>query len=44
MLTHTQSEAKAYAQLNNKKLHLIWEDRRAADRDERLRLYEVLPE
>lgn len=44
MLTHNQSEAKAYAQLNNKKLHLLWEDRRAADRDERLRLYEVVPE
>jgi 4-amino-4-deoxy-L-arabinose transferase-like glycosyltransferase len=44
MLTHSQSEAKAYAQLNNKKLSLLWEDRRAADRDERLRLYEVIPE
>ncbi len=44
MLTHNQSEAKAYAKLNNKKLHLLWEDRRAADRDERLRLYEVIPE
>jgi 4-amino-4-deoxy-L-arabinose transferase-like glycosyltransferase len=44
MLTHSQSEAKAYAQLNNKKLNLIWEDRRAADRDERLRLYEVTSE
>ena len=44
MLTHSQSEAKAYAQLNNKKLSLIWEDRRAADRDERLRLYEVTSE
>jgi len=44
MLTHSQSEAKAYAQLNNKKLTLLWEDRRAADRDERLRLYEVIPE
>jgi len=43
MLTHSQSEAKAYAQLNNKKLTLLWEDRRAADRDERLRLYEVIP-
>jgi len=43
-LTHSQSEAKAYAQLNNKKLSLIWEDRRAADRDERLRLYEVTSE
>ena len=44
MLTHNQSEAKAYAKLNNKKLTLLWEDRRAADRDERLRLYEVIPE
>jgi len=44
MLTHSQSEAKAYARLNNKKLTLLWEDRRAADRDERLRLYEVIPE
>jgi len=44
MLTHNQSEAQAYARLNNKKLHLLWEDRRAADRDERLRLYEVIPE
>jgi len=43
MLTHSQSEAKAFAQLNNKKLTLLWEDRRAADRDERLRLYEVIP-
>ncbi|HAT39300.1 ArnT family glycosyltransferase [Polynucleobacter necessarius] len=44
MLTHSQSEAKAYAKLNNKKLTLLWEDRRPADRDERLRLYEVIPE
>jgi len=44
MLTHNQSEAKAYTKLNNKKLRLLWEDRRAADRDERLRLYEVIPE
>jgi 4-amino-4-deoxy-L-arabinose transferase-like glycosyltransferase len=44
MLTHNQSEAKAYAKLNSKKLQLLWEDRRAADRDERLRLYEVIPE
>jgi hypothetical protein len=44
MLTHNQSEAKAYAKLNNKKLQLLWEDRRPADRDERLRLYEVIPE
>jgi len=43
MLTHSQSEAQAFGSLNDKKLLLIWEDRRAADRDERLRLYEVLP-
>ncbi|MBT8587417.1 hypothetical protein G6675_03865 [Polynucleobacter paneuropaeus] len=41
MLTHSQSEAQAFGSLNDKKLVLIWEDRRAADRDERLRLYEV---
>ncbi len=44
MLTHNQSEARAYAQLNNKKLILLWEDRRASDRDERLRLYQVSAE
>ena len=44
VLTHNQSDAKAYASLNNKKLILLWEDRRAADRDERLRLYQVRPE
>ncbi len=44
VLTHNQSDAKAYASLNNKKLILLWEDRRAADRDERLRLYQVSPE
>ena len=43
MLTHSQSEAQAFGSLNDKKLILMWEDRRAADRDERLRLYEVLP-
>jgi len=43
MLTHSQSEAKTYALDNHKKLTLLWEDRRAADRDERLRLYEVIP-
>ncbi|QWD25712.1 hypothetical protein G6686_03485 [Polynucleobacter paneuropaeus] len=43
MLTHSQSEAQAFSSLNDKKLVLIWEDRRAADRDERLRLYEVSP-
>jgi 4-amino-4-deoxy-L-arabinose transferase-like glycosyltransferase len=44
LLTHTQMEASAYARLNNKKLTLLWEDRRPSDRDERLRLYEVIPE
>jgi 4-amino-4-deoxy-L-arabinose transferase-like glycosyltransferase len=43
MLTHSQAEAKTYALDNHKKLTLLWEDRRAADRDERLRLYEVIP-
>jgi hypothetical protein len=36
-------EAKAYASLNEKSLQLLWEDRRAADRDERLRLYQITP-
>ena len=44
MLTHNQSEARVYASLNNKKLTLLWEDRRASDRDERLRLYQVSAE
>jgi hypothetical protein len=44
LLTHNQMEASAYARLNNKKLTLLWEDRRPSDRDERLRLYEVIPE
>ena len=44
MLTHSQSEAKIYAGLNKKKVSLLWEDRRASDRDERLRLYKVSPE
>ncbi|WP_114689535.1 ArnT family glycosyltransferase [Polynucleobacter necessarius] len=44
MLTHSQSEAKTYAEHNNKKLHLLWEDRRAVDRDEHLRLYKVVQE
>jgi 4-amino-4-deoxy-L-arabinose transferase-like glycosyltransferase len=43
MLTHSSLEAKAYASLNKKKIELLWEDRRAADRDERLRLYQVTP-
>ena len=44
MLTHSSLEAKAYASLNEKKITLLWEDRRAADRDERLRLYQITPE
>lgn len=44
MLTHSQVEAKAYASLNQKTVTLLWEDRRAADRDERLRLYRVAPD
>jgi hypothetical protein len=43
ILTHSQYENKA-SQPSNKKLRLLWEDRRAADRDERLRLYKVIPE
>jgi len=43
MLTHSSLEAKAYANLNKKKIELLWEDRRAADRDERLRLYQITP-
>lgn len=43
MLTHSSLEAKAYADLNQKKIELLWEDRRAADRDERLRLYQITP-
>jgi 4-amino-4-deoxy-L-arabinose transferase-like glycosyltransferase len=41
MLTHSSLEAKAYAALNQKKIELLWEDRRAADRAERLRLYQI---
>jgi hypothetical protein len=41
MLTHSSQEAKAYASLNKKKIQLLWEDRRVADRDERLRLYQI---
>jgi 4-amino-4-deoxy-L-arabinose transferase-like glycosyltransferase len=44
MLTHNARTASAFSALNDKKLKLLWEDRRAADRDERLRLYQVLPE
>jgi 4-amino-4-deoxy-L-arabinose transferase-like glycosyltransferase len=43
MLTHNSLEAKAYASLNKKKIELLWEDRRASDRDERLRLYQITP-
>jgi 4-amino-4-deoxy-L-arabinose transferase-like glycosyltransferase len=44
VLTHSQLEAKAYASLNQKTITLLWEDRRAADRTERLRLYRVTSE
>jgi len=44
VLTHSQLEAKAYGSLNQKTITLLWEDRRAADRNERLRLYRVTPE
>lgn len=44
MLTHNASAATAFSALNDKKLKLLWEDRRAADRDERLRLYQVFPD
>ena len=44
VLTHNASTATAFSALHDKKLKLLWEDRRAADRDERLRLYEVIPE
>jgi hypothetical protein len=44
ILTHNASAASAFSALIDKKLKLLWEDRRAADRDERLRLYEVMPE
>jgi hypothetical protein len=38
------AEAKAAAKINRQQLTLIWEDRRASDRDERLRLYRVKPQ
>ncbi|MCX7236506.1 MAG: hypothetical protein NT110_05630 [Burkholderiales bacterium] len=44
MLTHNASTASAFSALNDKKLKLLWEDRRASDRTERLRLYQVLSE
>ncbi len=43
MLTHNASTASAFSALNDQKLKLLWEDRRAADRSERLRLYQVVP-
>lgn len=42
MLTHNQEEAKSSARLNHQRLKMIWEDRRDSDRDERLRLYQIL--
>jgi 4-amino-4-deoxy-L-arabinose transferase-like glycosyltransferase len=44
MLTHNASTASAFSALNDKKLKLLWEDRRAADRSERLRLYQLIPD
>ena len=42
MLTHNASTASAFSALNDQKLKLLWEDRRAADRSERLRLYQLV--
>jgi 4-amino-4-deoxy-L-arabinose transferase-like glycosyltransferase len=42
MLTHSSEEAKASAILNHQRLKLIWEDRRDSDKDEKLRLYQVI--
>ncbi len=44
LLTHNANTATAFSALNEKQLKLLWEDRRAADRSERLRLYEVITE
>lgn len=41
-LTHSSKAAKDSGNANNQALKLIWEDRRASDRDEKLRLYRVL--
>ena len=41
-LTHSSKEARESGIENNQSLKLIWEDRRASDRDEKLRLYRVL--
>ncbi len=41
-LTHSSKEAKESSIANNQSLKLIWEDRRASDRDEKLRLYRVV--
>ena len=40
-LTHSAKEAKESAKINNQILVLLWEDHRAGDRAERLRLYKV---
>jgi hypothetical protein len=40
-LTHSAKEAKESAKINSQILELLWEDRRASDRSERLRLYKV---
>jgi len=44
MLTRNASTASAFSALNDRKLKLLWEDRRASDRSERLHLYQVLSE
>ena len=40
-LTHSAKEAKESAKINNQIFVLLWEDHRAGDRAERLRLYKV---
>ena len=40
-ITHTAHDAHESAIENQQNLQLIWEDRRASDRDEKLRLYRV---
>lgn len=41
-LIHNSEEARATEILKRQKLKLLWEDRRDSDRDERLRLYQVI--
>lgn len=40
-LTHSAKEVKQEAKINSQTLELLWEDRRASDRSERLRLYKA---